>query len=735
MKTRKQNSVRKSSRRKGPRPSAIVKDEGQFSCFVNSLPGHAWIKDLDGRYVYCNAAALQDVPAFRGYFGKTDAEILPEEIAATYRANDLKVISERKPLEAVEPLRVDGKDRLMHVSKFPIFDNSGALVMVGGSSIDITAQAETEARFLQYELAVEGAVELIAIVDSEYRYTMANEALLAYRGVSREGLVGRFLWETLPKNEFRDVVKPKIDEALAGSTVKYETEVVYPTTGVRNLLASYLPIDLPDGTRRVVCILEDITERKKAEVDLREAEQHYRDIFENAGEGIFQTTPDGRFITANPALARMHGFASPEELMRERTNVSRDAYVDPSRREEFKRLLETHDVVQGFQFELAQRQGSTISVSVNARAVRDERGVVRYYEGTAQDITDRKAAEKALRESEERYRELFENSRDAIYVHDLRGVYTSVNRAAEKLSGFARDEIIGKHYSNFISPRHLKDARENFCRKLDVPSETTYESATVRKNGELIPVEVSSRLIHKDGQVVGVQGTVRDIRERKRAQEALQTYARRVIEVQEAERQNVARELHDEIGQILTAVLLNLHSVEKTCATEACMPSIKESLDVVEDALRRVRELSLELRPSLLDDLGLVAALRWYAERYTARSGIITEITGDADIGRVSHEIETACFRIIQEALTNTARHSRATRAALHIQRRDVNLYLSVTDDGIGFDSMQLLKGKPSAALGLHGMRERASAVNGVVNIESAPGKGTHLIVTVPLTT
>src|ERR1044072_9888656 len=169
-----------------PISSAIVKDEGQFSCFVNSLPGHAWIKDLDGRYVYCNAAALQDVPAFRGYFGKTDAEILPEEIAATYRANDLKVISERKPLEAVEPLRVDGKDRLMHVSKFPIFDNSGALVMVGGSSIDITTQAETEARFLQYELAVEGAVELIAIVDSEYRYTMANEALLAHRGVGRE---------------------------------------------------------------------------------------------------------------------------------------------------------------------------------------------------------------------------------------------------------------------------------------------------------------------------------------------------------------------------------------------------------------------------------------------------------------------------------------------------------------------------------------------------------------------
>src|ERR1044072_3748286 len=283
---------------------------------------------------------------------------------------------------------------------------------------------------------------------------MANEALLAHRGVGREDLVGRFLWETLPKNEFRDVVKPKIDEALAGNTVKYETEVVYPTTGVRNLLASYLPIDLPDGTRRVVCILEDITERKKAEVDLREAEQHYRDIFENAGEGIFQQAPDGRFITANPALARMHGFASPEELMRERTNVSRDAYVDPSRREEFKRLLETHDVVQGFEFELAQRQGRTISVSINARAVRDERGVVRYYEGTAQDITDRKAAEKALRESKERYRDLVEHSHEFLCTHDLQGIILSANKAAAKALGYNENVLAGSvNIRDLLAPR------------------------------------------------------------------------------------------------------------------------------------------------------------------------------------------------------------------------------------------------------------------------------------------
>src|ERR1041385_8552824 len=294
--------------------SAAAEEQAQFASYVNGLAAHAWMKDLDGRYVYCNAALLQTVPEFRdGCLGKTDAEIWPAEIAATYRANDLKVIAERKPLELTEPYRVDGKNHVMRVSKFPIIDKSGAVIMVGGSGIDITAQAEAEVRFREYERAVEGAGEMIAIVDSEYRYVMANGAYLAQRRVLRKDIIGRFLWEVLTEDVFRDTVKPKIDEALAGNIVKYETQIVHADRGNRDLLVSYFPIDLPPGTRRVACILEDITTHKQAEAARREAEQHYREIFENAREGIFQTTPDGRYITANPALARMHGFNSAEE--------------------------------------------------------------------------------------------------------------------------------------------------------------------------------------------------------------------------------------------------------------------------------------------------------------------------------------------------------------------------------------------------------------------------------------
>jgi PAS domain S-box-containing protein len=219
----------------------------------------------------------------------------------------------------------------------------------------------------------------------------------------------------------------------------------------------------------------------------------------------------------------------------------------------------------------------------------------------------RAQVEAALRESEERYRELFENSRDAIYIHDMNGRYTSVNRAAEGLTGYSREEILGKHYSNFVRPTYLKTVRENFCRKLDVPLETTYETEVACKDGTRKPVEVTSRMIYRNGEPAGVQGTVRDISERKRAQRALQTYSRRLVNAQEAERENIVRELHDNIGQSLKAISLNLKAIQTSGeVNESARSRLGETIDVLELVLRRVRELSSELRPANQDEPGSV---------------------------------------------------------------------------------------------------------------------------------
>ncbi|HEU4433140.1 MAG TPA: PAS domain S-box protein [Pyrinomonadaceae bacterium] len=620
----------------------------------------------------------------------------------------------------------------------------------------------------------------------------------------------------------------------------------------------------------IAWLTQDISQRKRAEASLaaleesrnarNAAEQKYQKIFENAGEGIFQSTPEGRYLTANPALARMHGFDSPAELISSRKDISREVYVEPTQREEFKRLLEQHGSVHGFEHETIRRDGSKIWISVNAHAIRDDAGKIVYYEGTTQDITERKrteralreseeryrdlvensrelicthgldgtilsvnraarelfgyelhefvgvknirdilepevrdefdvymqrildegatsgtmliqtragehrvleyynslrtegvaapivrgiarditetrVAERALRESEERYRELFENSKDAFYVHDINGIYTSVNRAAEKLSGYSRDQIVGRHFSEFMTPQHAQVVQRQLQKKLETAGETTYEIEMITKKGRTVPIEISSRLILEAGVAVGVQGCIRDISEKKKAQEAERNYSRRVIEAQEAERRRISRELHDQVGQILTAVKMNLHVLQHKCTQPEILVSINDNLKVIDEAVDQIRDLSVDLRPLLLDDLGLVVALRWYLERQTRNLGIPAKfVSGSLDEDdRFSSELETACFRIVQEGVTNIVRHARATRISVRLERVVSDLILLITDDGAGFDARMLRSVSGTATLGLRGMEERAQAVGGTITIDSAPALGTEICARFPI--
>lgn len=361
----------------------------------------------------------------------------------------------------------------------------------------------------------------------------------------------------------------------------------------------------------------------------------------------------------------------------------------------------------------------------------------RYVAELEKRISERKSVELALRESEERYRELFENAKDALYVHDLEGTYLKINRAAEKLSGYSRDEIVGHNFTEFVAREHIKYVRSRFCKKLAKRGETTYEVTVLAKDGRRVPVEVSSRAIYENGKIVGVQGMARDITERKAAQDALQMFSRHLIQAQEEERRRIARELHDQIGQILTAVKMNLYTVQEVCAGAAdTHPLVKDNIEAVDEALRLVRDLSVDLRPPVLDDLGLVTALQWYVDRYIKRTGLSVEVEIDVpdEEQRFSRELETACFRIVQEALTNVARHARATQIAVRMARNEKALLLSIKDNGVGFDPVRLRKKAPRAAtLGLVSMQERAHAAGGSIEIHSSPSKGTEIRFTHPL--
>jgi PAS domain S-box-containing protein len=321
-------------------------------------------------------------------------------------------------------------------------------------------------------------------------------------------------------------------------------------------------------------------------------------------------------------------------------------------------------------------------------------------------------------------------------VHDLEGNYIRINKAAERLSGYTREEIVGHNFWEFIPPDHVRQVRDHFCTKLAQKGESNYEVEMITRDGHRVPVEVSSRAIYENGVLVGVQGMVRDITERKWAQEALQMFSHRLIEAQEEERRRIARELHDQIGQALTAVKMNLYTVQQVCNSNETRSYVKDNIEAVDQALCLVRDLSVDLRPPVLDDLGLATALRWYVDRYTSRTGLKVEVVSELpdENERFPRDLETACFRIAQEALTNVVRHANATQVVVRLAKEGNVLVLAIKDDGVGFDLESVRHREPRAAtLGLSSMHERAHSAGGTIEIDSKVSEGTEIRFSVPV--
>ena len=469
------------------------------------------------------------------------------------------------------------------------------------------------------------------------------------------------------------------------------------------------------------------------------------------------------------------------------------------------------------------------------------------------NLTQRKQAEDALKESEDRYREMIDNANDIIFTCDLAWNLTSLNRVGEAITGYTRDEALTMNVAQVVAPGHVDLARQMLDRKLAEGGATTYELEIITKDGHKVLLEASTRLIYREGVPVGVQGIARDITERKQAEadiqslakfssenpspvlriagdgtllyinpagvsllpdwhlqvgqaappalqeavfqsinngtmrvldleygermysffvapvvnsgytnlygrditehkraerererlfeqvragrERLQILSARLVEAQETERRYIAGELHDEIGQALTAIKLNLHAMTRLSDDGRLAKLLKGSVEVIDRALQQTRTLSFDLRPRMLDDLGLLPALRWLVDQRARQAGLETQVVADLPEGRLPSLVETACFRVAQEALTNVLRHARARSVRLEVRQRGAALEMSIHDDGIGFDVKIARKGATQGtSFGLLGMEERVHLAGGQIEIDSASMRGTTIRARLPLT-
>jgi PAS domain S-box-containing protein len=378
--------------------TALRESEGRFQQFMEHSPFAAFIKDDQGRLIYVNRKFEQGFGRkLAEVLGKPAFEWLPPETARKLAESDGAVLASGQAGETVEPVpQADGRMREWMVMKFPIKSESGR-TLLGGVAMDVTDRRGSERQLQQSESQFRDLFDDAPVayheLDLKNRITRVNKTELTLLGYTAEEMVGRLVWDFIVEDRHAEGPHGTADASLDAyqRTFRRKDGKTIPVLMRHKLIK--------DGNG-LICgmrsILQDISALKRKEEQLLEAEEKYRSIFENAVEGIFQSTGEGAYINANPALAKIYGYDSPDDLMCSVTNVGRQLYVDPQRRTAFAAMMNEKGAVEDFQSEVRRKDGSRIWISERARAVRDQDGKLLYYEGTVQDVTARREADAAI---------------------------------------------------------------------------------------------------------------------------------------------------------------------------------------------------------------------------------------------------------------------------------------------------------------------------------------------------
>ncbi len=394
-----------------------------------------------------------------------------------------------------------------------LLGESGPLLLRPKSLVDERARLRTEAEWLarQWQATFDAVPDAIWLLDEEQRVVRANRAAAETFQCPLEEIIGSHCYPFV-----HGTTAPIPDCPFCRMRHTLRRESLEMQTGGRWFFVTADPIlDAEGNLTGAVHIATDVTERKQAEEKIRESEESYRNLFQNAQVGLFRTRiSDGKILESNDQLARMFGYDSREEFIAEYATAQN--YVDPGTRERMLRELWEKGTVQNFQARFYRKDGSIFWVQYSAR-IYPEKG---WIEGVAEDITERKRAEEALRESEARYRDLVENTHDLICTHDLEGRILSVNRAAVELTGYSTEELIGKNLRDILAP-DVRHGLENYLAEIQQKGMASGLMKVETKSGETRLWEYRNSLRTEGVATPIVRGFARDVTEQKRAERAL----------------------------------------------------------------------------------------------------------------------------------------------------------------------------------------------------------------------
>lgn len=485
----------------------------------------------------------------------------------------------------------------------------------------------------------------------------------------------------------------------------------------------------------------DIEEYKRAERGMGELAA----IVESSDDAIVGKTLEGIVTSWNQGAERLLGYSAEEMIGQSILKL-----IPEDRLEEEAQILGRlgrGERVDHYETVRRRKDGRLVDVSLSISPIRDGSGRLVGASKIARDITERKRAEQGLRESQNRFESVIDSAMDAIISIDKAQRVVLFNAAAERMFGCSAAEALGQTLDRFIPPR-LRSAHRKHVRAFGATGVTSRAMGKLdaltglRSDGREFPIEASISQTEIGGEKLFTV-ILRDITERKEAVEALSRsegqlrgLATRLQRAREEEAIRIARELHDQLGRCLTTIKMDITLIEQMASVQPTAETIRSipektrlMLEAIDETVHVVRKISTELRPGILDDFGLAAAIEWQAKDFQRRSGVLCILNVPQEDLDVSREQATAFFRIFQEILTNVARHSKAGKVWVHLEVRDGMVALEVEDNGVGISLEALWRPQ---ALGLLGMRERAAVFGGSVEIAGIPGKGTTVVVCMP---
>ncbi|WP_170153127.1 PAS-domain containing protein [Roseiarcus fermentans] len=661
--------------------------------------------------------------AARGDYGDKDVEEAVRERLARFRAQE--------PRSAMRTMH-DG--RRVEAYFRPMPDRGGLFVLH-----DVTERERNEARIREEEAKFRSLVEQdvagIVIVRDDGTIGYCNGCFAGMIGYARDELVGRPLLDIVPEGERPVVMRHLRGQFETGAVAQIASTLRARDGGVIEILVNASRSTV-EGRLASIAIVLDVTARNTAQRALASAAAILAAVHESSPDGILVVDPAARILSVNkrfgeimdlPAELLAPGRDGPALAMAAQRMLDGEAFLRGVRHDSEHPAELVHD-------ELTLRDGRVLDRISSPLETADGEFLGRIL--FLRDISQRRRAEASLRASEERFRMLIEEAPDAILLIDFdNDRLVAANKAAERLFGVSREVILERGAQHFHAA-HRPDApplaqslAEHNERAL-AGEEVNYERRIRRPSGEERLTRVT--LVRLQSNVRLLRASYVDVTDQRAAEAKLSEVLRSVVDRQEEERQRIARELHDSLGQYLAAVNIKLETFNQGLAVGSPLRAGVADLKGLTGAIgNEVSRLAWEMRPTALDDIGLEAAIQQFLDEWARRSGMRFDVHLALKGRRLPGNVETALYRVLQEGITNIVKHAHAGNVGVVLKASANDVVMIVEDNGVGFDPETLTRA--SSRLGLLGMRERLAAIHGGLEIETRPGEGTALIIRVTL--